>query len=128
MTRSTPLRPPFRDPAWETTERAYHNLAIENLNALTRSYNLIAPKIAQKPYYSLARELRKCYADVAPLVPNEILERARMPKARLEIGISKPPGGRLDRMGMGNAKVYDEDLGKKGYGLREFWRDLWRKE
>jgi hypothetical protein len=123
-----PRRSPFRDPAWESTERAYHTLAIDNLNALTRSYNLIAPKIAQKPYYSLARELHNCYADVAPLLPNEILERARIPKVRLEIGVSKSTGGRLERMGMGNARVYDEDLRKKGYGLKEFWRDLWRKE
>ena len=122
----TPRRPPFRDPAWEKTELAYHNLSINNLNALTRSYNLIAPKIAQKSYYSLARELRNCYADVAPLLPNEILERARAPKVKFEIGASKPPGGVLEKVGMGNARVYDEDLGKKGYGLKEFWRDLWR--
>jgi hypothetical protein len=47
---------------------------------------------------------------------------------RLEIGVSKPPGGNLEKLGMSNAKVYDEDLGKKGYGFKEFWRDLWRKE
>ncbi len=44
-----PMPHPFRDPHWQNTELAYHTLAVQELNALTRSYNLMAPKIAQKP-------------------------------------------------------------------------------
>lgn len=126
---ATSPRQPFRDPQWEKTERSYHNLTIENLNALTRSYNLIAPKIAQKPYYSLARELRNCYADVAPLLPTEIVERARAPKVRVEVLERTKTGGGIlaDLTGGQGRKIYDEDLGKKGYGFREFWKDLWRQ-
>ena len=43
-----PTVPPFRDPQWLETERAYLKLAIDNLNSITRSYNLMAPPIARK--------------------------------------------------------------------------------
>lgn len=127
---ATSIRQPFRDPQWEKTEHSYHALTIENLNALTRSYNLIAPKIAQKPYYNLTRELRNCYAEVAPLLPNEIVERARGPKVRVEIVERVKTGGGIlaDITGGQGRKIYDEDLGKKGYGFRQFWRDLWKRE
>jgi Domain of unknown function (DUF1992) len=120
---------PFRDPTWEQIEHSYLNLAVSNLNSLTRSYNLIAPKIAQKPYYNLARELRSCYADVAPLLANEIVERARAPPSKVQ---STYGGGRdgglgvLSELGKAEVRVHDEDA-RKGYGLKEFWRDLWRK-
>ena len=73
-TESTYL--PFRDPTYLQTESSYHKLTIEHLNTLTRSYNLVAPRPAQKPYLSLQIELKRCYADVAPLVADEIRERA----------------------------------------------------
>lgn len=122
-------RPAFRDSHWESTELSYHKLSIDKLNAMTRSYNLIAPMIAQKPYYTLARELRNCYADIAPLLPNEIMERARPPRVRVEIMQRTKTGGGIlvDLRGDGRKRIYDEDLGKKGYGFRQFWRDLWRQ-
>ncbi|KAK5997346.1 hypothetical protein PT974_02702 [Cladobotryum mycophilum] len=70
---------PFRDPVWEKAEHAYMNLSVENLNSITRSYNLMAPELAKKPYFSLQRELASCYADVAPFVAKEIKERAARP-------------------------------------------------
>jgi len=122
------IRGPFRDPAWEATEHSYHTLTITTLNAQTRSYNLIAPQIAQKPYYSLARELQRCFADVAPLLPSEIAERARRPKARVEVLPRVKTGGGIlaDLRGGEARRIYDEDLRKKGYGFRQLWRDLWR--
>ena len=74
--------PPFRDPQWLETERAYLNAAIDNLNSITRSYNLMAPPIARKPYYYLDRELKACFADVAPQVALAIKERALAPKVK----------------------------------------------
>ena len=115
----------FRDPAWESLEHAYHTLSITNLNNLTRSYNLQAPDLAKKPYFSLERELKSCFADVAPQLPDEIRERARTPeKIRVEI-ISHKAGGVLDRFSGHNVRVYDER--KPQYGFKEFWRDLWRR-
>lgn len=132
---------PFRDPAWEATEFSYMTLAIANLNALTRSYNLMAPELAKKPYFSLERELRNCYADVAPLVADEIRLRATRPAKSL---VDNPFGGRSSG-GWERGKGLSADIGglfngdnsggglsgvegrEKRYGFKEFWRDLWRK-
>lgn len=117
---------PFRDPSWQSLEHSYHTLAIGSLNSLTRSYNLMAPDLAKKPYFALDRELRSCFADVAPLLPDEIRERARKPeKIRVEV-VGHRPGGVLERLGAGEGvRVYDSV--KPNYGFRQFWRDLWGK-
>ena len=118
-----PRLAPFRDPAWESLERAYHTLAITEINNITRSYNLQAPDLAKKPYFSLDRELRSCFADVAPQLPNEIQERARRPeKIKVEI-VGHRPGGVLERFSSEKVKVYDSR--KPNYGFKHFWKDLW---
>ncbi|EXJ89001.1 hypothetical protein A1O3_02065 [Capronia epimyces CBS 606.96] len=126
-----PMAHPFRDPAWEKTELAYQTLAVQELNALTRSYNLMAPKLAQKPYFTLQRELDRCFADVAPTLADEILERSRKPAGKPAV-LPHHEGGVLERFGQGigaqkyrghEGRIKDEVEGK-GYGFREFWRDL----
>jgi len=101
---------------------SYLTLAIKNLNNLTRSYNLMAPDLAKKPYFSLDRELRSCYADVAPQIREEILERAAAPQKQLVEKIGHRPGSVLERFGADRAKVYDSK--KPLYGFKEFWNDL----
>ncbi|CZT14852.1 uncharacterized protein RCC_00790 [Ramularia collo-cygni] len=118
-----PTVPAFRDPQWLQTERPYHELAVKELNGLTRSYNLMAPDLAKKPYFSVERELQKCYADVAPQVAATIRERALTPKIKGIEVIGHRPGGVLDKFSMDKAShVYDER--KPQYGWKEFWRDL----
>jgi Domain of unknown function (DUF1992) len=130
-----PTSHPFRDPTWESHEYAYHALAIKTLNSQTRSYNLMAPALAQKPYHSLPRELNRCYADVAPLLANEIRQRAMTIALGSKRDGDREGGGRPRLMqsfaaaGLGQWKghqgrVRDEDLDTKGYGFRQFWRDL----
>lgn len=129
---STPLPalPPFRDPSWEALENPYHTLAITSLNTLTRSYNLQAPALAQKPYFSLARELFTCFADVAPLVAPELVERARSWAALRERETGeggREPKGVLERFTGGEGeevRVFDSK--RPHYGFRQFWRDMWR--
>lgn len=128
-------RQPFRDPTWEASELAYHTLAIANLNTLTRSYNLMAPDLAKKPYFSLERELRNCFADVAPEVAGEIRIRATKPARSL---VDAPFGGLRERKAGGglfgeegfslgaSARIYERREGK--YGLKEWWGDLWKRE
>ncbi|KAI9700071.1 MAG: hypothetical protein M1836_002605 [Candelina mexicana] len=113
---------PFRDADWEATERSYQTLAITDLNNLTRSYNLMAPDLAKKPYFSLDRELRACFADVASQLADSIKERARAPKIKVEV-VGHRSGGVLERLGGEKAQVWDER--KPQYGFKEFWRDLW---
>jgi hypothetical protein len=125
---SAPIQPtaqPFRDPLWEENERSFHKLSIDNLNSICRTYNLIAPQLAQKPYYNLDRELKSCFADVAPLLPGEILERATRPKVKVEV-IGHQPGSFLEQtFQRQKTRVYDENLRIKGYGFRQFWKDFW---
>lgn len=116
---------PFRDPAWEATERGYMELAINNLNAIARSYNLMAPELAKKPYFNLQRELDNCFADVAPLLANEIQERASRPVAK-NSSFSEVRPSVLDRFSREQtAKIYERKM--EPYGFREMWRDLFAK-
>jgi hypothetical protein len=123
-----PMAYPFRDPNWERIENAYHKLAIEEINATARSYNLMAPKIAQKPYYTLTRELNKCFADVAPTLADEILTRSQKGTVKIQIAMHKQ-GSVLEKFqGTGHvAKVRDEPQAR-GYGFKEFWKDLFSKD
>ena len=129
LAKSRPPAPsstPFRDPAWQSLENAYHTLAIQELNNITRSYNLQAPDLAKKPYFSLERELRSCFADIAPQLPNEIRDRARRPeKIRVEI-VGHRPGGVLDKFSRDKVKVFDSR--KPNYGFKQFWNQLWGRE
>jgi hypothetical protein len=122
------FRQPFRDPVWEANERSYHELTIANLNSLTRSYNLMAPQLAQKPYFNLQRELNACYAEIAPLLADEIRERATRPKVKIEVFGHKPASVLEKTFALQKTRVYDEKLKVKGYGFKQFWKDLWRKE
>ena len=118
-----PTVPPFRDSEWEKTERSYHELAVNNLNTITRAYNLMAPQLAQKPYFNLGRELKNCYADVAPQVAEAIRERRLAPKIRGVEVVGHKPGGVLDKFSMDSTvRVHDEV--KPQYGFKQFWRDL----
>jgi len=118
----SPLPAPFRIPSWEAAEASYLQLAVTNLNNLTRSYNLMAPDLAKKPYFSLERELKACYADVAPNLAQEIKERAARPPRELVEKIGHRPGSVLERFGKDTAKIYDSK--RPLYGFKEFWNDL----
>lgn len=119
--------PPFRDPAWESLEKDYHTLAIASLNRLARDYNLKAPILAKKPYYSLSRELASCFADVAPLVPTELLARAsygsNLQGQEEKMGGKRPKPGVLERWAGQKVRVVDST--KAHYGFRQFWNEVW---
>lgn len=122
---SLPHLPPLRDPEYLSIERSYHELQIKTINDLIRSYNLQAPRLAQRPYLNLERELEACYAAVAPSLAEEIERRAteRAKPSRSSVWSSSSGGSSSGVFG-GQVKVYDEDS-SKGYGFKEFWRDLW---
>ncbi|TGO68761.1 hypothetical protein BOTNAR_0020g00330 [Botryotinia narcissicola] len=119
---SAALPPPFRIPSWEESEQSYLKLAITDLNSKTRSYNLMAPDLAKKPYFSLERELQSCYADVAPQLAAAIKERATRPAKELVEKIGHRPGGIMERFGSDKVNVYDSK--RPLYGFKEFWNDL----
>ncbi|QMW40376.1 hypothetical protein G4B11_003656 [Aspergillus flavus] len=123
---SLPYVSPLRDPQYLSTERSFYELAVKNLNNLTRSYNLQAPPVAQKPYINLERELSTCYADVAPTLAEEIKRRATERTSPKSVG-SKAPGIIESLSTSTTTRVYEEDK-TKGYGFKEFWRDLFAKK
>ncbi|KAJ6441723.1 MFS transporter [Purpureocillium lavendulum] len=127
--RDAPLPPPFRDAEWERAEAAYMKLSVENLNSIARSYNLMAPDVAKKPYFSLQRELAACYADVAPLVADEIKQRAMGPSRPTTTRMAPSGGGGFmgQLAGRDAVKIHLE-ADEKAYGLKEWWRDFWKKE
>ena len=115
----------FRDPVWLANETSYLAAAVADLNSKARSYNLQAPEIARKPYFNLERELKSCYADVAPLLAEAILDRARKPvkKANDSFGQQFSERGILGTLGGTPVKIRDERSTKQ-YGFRQFWSDL----
>lgn len=121
---------PFRDPSWEFLEKAYHTLAIASLNNLARDYNLQAPTLAKKPYYSLSRELACCFADVAPMVTAELLARASSGSSQqggdAKMGERPTRSGVLERWSGQKVRVVDST--KAHYGFRQFWNDVWGTE
>ncbi|KAK0705630.1 hypothetical protein B0H67DRAFT_594574 [Lasiosphaeris hirsuta] len=120
-----PLSRPFRDPEWEAAERSYMELAITNLNAITRSYNLMAPELAKKPYFSLQRELDNCFAEVAPLLADVIKQRAAKPVGARIKPVTRPMGI-LEKLGSeGRGSVRVTESAAPHYGFREFWKDIW---
>lgn len=122
-----PHLPPLRDPQHLSIDRSYHELAVKQINALARSYNLQAPRSAQKPYMNLERELSSCYAEVAPQLAEEIRRRAT-DRARGPTVAAGSSSSMFGSLGNGkSAKIYEEDK-TKGYGFKEFWRDLFSKE
>lgn len=117
---------PFRDPTWEATESAYHTISINDLNSKTRSYNLQAPDLAKKPYFSLTRELNACYAEVAPHLAEAIRERAMRPAKKVDrfrTSLARD-GGVMDRLVGEKFRVRDERVERR-YGFRQFWKDVW---
>ncbi|KAG5979889.1 hypothetical protein E4U55_004647 [Claviceps digitariae] len=128
-----PVQPPFRDPDWERAEKAYMDLSIQNLNTITRSYNLMAPELARKPYFSLQRELNACFAEVAPLLANEIktrtLGRRTTTTASGVVGSQDGLSSFVDKvLGKRDAVKVHVEAGEKAYGLREWWRDIWKSK
>lgn len=122
-----PHLPPLRDPEHLAIERSFYELTIKNLNTLTRSYNLQAPPVAQKPYLNLERELSACYADVAPTVAEEIKRRATE-RARTPESVGSKANGLLDSLSTSpTVNVYEEDQAK-GYGFKQFWRDMFSRK
>lgn len=122
----TQLPPLFRLPDWEAAENSYFTLAITNLNNITRSYNLMAPDLAKKPYFQLERELNSCYADVAPQLAEAIKERAARPQKEFVEKIGHRPGSILDKFGKDSAKIHDSK--RPLYGWKEFWTDLFAEK
>lgn len=65
----------MRDKEWEEKERAYHEAAISEINAVVRSYNGVAPFSVRRGLHSREGELERCYATSGNLIIEELEAR-----------------------------------------------------
>ncbi len=95
-----------RDPNWEIRERTYHDAAVEEVNALVRKYNGLAPYAVRRPYYSRSAEIGMLYEDCAGEIMKQLAERAKggqgggMPGYRSEVESHHEPGGVVKTTGL----------------------------
>ncbi|GAA5945278.1 hypothetical protein JCM10213_001508 [Rhodosporidiobolus nylandii] len=82
----TEVREGWRDEVWEARERAYHDVALLDLNNLTRKYNVIAPYHVRRQLLSLSVELDRAIKACAPAVAKEL-------QRRLDEGMASGAGG-----------------------------------
>lgn len=67
----------LRDTEWEARERAFHDQALDEVNALVRKYNGLAPYAVRRAYYSRSAELDKAYRDSAESILLGLTERLK---------------------------------------------------
>jgi DnaJ family protein C protein 28 len=65
----------LRDGEWEARERAYHESALAELNALVRKYNALAPYAVRRAYYVRDVELDRAYEEGAEDIMRELGRR-----------------------------------------------------
>ncbi|KAI0758078.1 hypothetical protein C8Q74DRAFT_296365 [Fomes fomentarius] len=105
----------MRDPQWEEKERSYHETALEEVNALVRKYNGLAPYAVRRAYYMRSAELERVYKEAGPDILFGLEERARQ--------VSSPIPRRV-------VSVEDEGGGRGGgrtegiFGLRMMFREM----
>lgn len=65
----------LRDREWEAREKAYHESALAEVNALVRKYNALAPYAVRRVYYVRDVELDRAYEDGAEDIIQELSRR-----------------------------------------------------
>ncbi|KAK9488107.1 hypothetical protein V1527DRAFT_458214 [Lipomyces starkeyi] len=110
---------------WESIEHKYHVLSVKTLNDSIRSYNLMAPGPARRSYLTLERELRLCYAEVAPLLADALRERHELIKSgRTTFTLKKTENRESILSNLFGEKVAIMEKTGNEYGLKELFRDL----
>lgn len=107
----------LRDAEWENRERAFHDQAIEEVNALVRKYNGLAPYAVRRAYYSRSVELDKVYRDAAQDILQGLADRVNTTDPRSSVYSDDAAGGRTAGSGAGSLPP--------SLGFRDMIRDLW---
>jgi len=103
----------LRDGEWEARERAYHESALAEVNALVRKYNALAPYAVRKAYYIWDVELGRAYEEGAEDIMRELDRRLSGSEVR----------------DVGKGAVYDAvDVRRPGtiFTLRDLFRQWFR--
>ena len=67
----------LRDTEWEQRECGFHDVAIDDLNAIVRRYNGVAPAAVRRSYYARSAEIQKAYIDGAEDIIRGVRERVK---------------------------------------------------
>lgn len=106
----------MRDAEWEDKERSYHETALDEVNALVRKYNGLAPYAVRRAYYMRAAELERAYRDAGEDILRGLEERARRGP-----GYMRPvPAGEDDEEGGGG----EGGVRSRPVGLRAMFREM----
>ncbi|THV03359.1 hypothetical protein K435DRAFT_962521 [Dendrothele bispora CBS 962.96] len=102
-----------RDKEWEKKEETYHDTAVEEVNALVRKYNGLAPYAVRRAYYMRKVEVERVYEECAEEVLEGIKERLRA-SGGSSVGVTSG-GSDVQRIGgFGAANGREEDPGFVG--------------
>ena len=109
----------LRDEEWEEKERAYHERALEEVNALVRKYNGLAPYAVRRAYYMRGAELERAYGEAGEDILRGLEERAK----RASGGVPRrPPNSEEGESGGGGS---DSDGPSDGpLRLRDMFREM----
>ena len=72
----------LRDGEWEAREKAYHESALAEVNALVRKYNALAPYVVRRAYYIRDVELSRAYEEGVEDIVRELDRRLGDSEAR----------------------------------------------
>ncbi|KAG6860840.1 hypothetical protein C0995_006978 [Termitomyces sp. Mi166 len=119
----------FRDTEWEQREHPYHQVALEELNALVRKYNGMAPYAVRRPYYIHNVEMEKLFNDSAESILSALRERMEVKDMKNMASVARESGE--------SSVIGTEGDGKlQIWNLQEVFRDwlefilskLWRSK
>ncbi|KAF5322120.1 hypothetical protein D9619_000226 [Psilocybe cf. subviscida] len=99
----------YRDAEWVEKERGYHTKAVDELNALVRKYNGLAPYAVRRAYYVREAEIARLYDECASDIFRLVSEQKS--RSYLESGGAGGNGGGGGRSSGGGK------LGKVGGGM-----------
>ncbi|CAN6674658.1 hypothetical protein TRVA0_059S00738 [Trichomonascus vanleenenianus] len=110
---------PFKDQAWEESQKSYHNLVVNNINSIIRGYNLQAPQSARKGYISYESELAGVYQEAHKQILSAFKNHLTGPAA-------PPPPPTVGQLHTAKG-LYSEDPSKY-YGMKDMFRDLFSRK
>ncbi|KAI0920862.1 hypothetical protein AcW1_004984 [Taiwanofungus camphoratus] len=106
----------LRDAEWEARERGFHDQALEELNALVRKYNGLAPYAVRRVYYARDAELERAYRDSAEGILQGLSERAKDEGGKISVGVDH---SEEEASGSGPTVTLTN------WRIRDMIRDLW---
>ena len=109
----------MRDAEWEDKERSYHETALEEVNALVRKYNGLAPYAVRRAYYMRRAELERVYKEAGEDILQGLEERARQ---GFSVGPRRTASTADDDEGGGGGG--GEGVSRGVFGLRAMFREM----